>query len=176
MRFELNTNRRAFLAMISFSEGTDRTPDPYRVCYGFKHTIRDLSEHPAVTGEWLGERLSDKQCIGAGYKPGCKSTAAGRYQLIKPTWVGVRNALKLPDFSPESQDQAALWLIKNRATMQWALNDIDEGHVGSAIAKCRRLWASFPEAGFDGQPTRSMTSLLAVYSKHDGVLAPPRMA
>ena len=47
-------NLSAALEVIKLAEGTDRGSDPYRVCFGFGHTIRDLSEHPAITGEWRG--------------------------------------------------------------------------------------------------------------------------
>jgi hypothetical protein len=30
------TNIEAFLALIRHSEGTDKAPDPYWVCYGYK--------------------------------------------------------------------------------------------------------------------------------------------
>ena len=40
-------NLQAFLSMISSSEGTDRGDgDAYAVCYGYKHTIADFSDHP----------------------------------------------------------------------------------------------------------------------------------
>jgi lysozyme len=159
----VHTNREAFLALIRFSEGTSTAPDPWRVCYGYKHTIIHLREHPAITGEWKGEPLSDAMCKAAGHSPGCVSTAAGAYQLIRPTWIAARVALTLKDFMPDSQDAAALWLIKQRG----ALIDVDDGRIGSAIAKCRRLWASFPGSGV-GQPTRSLTSLLAVYTAAGG--------
>lgn len=158
--------------MIGYSEGTDSQPDPYRVCFGYKHAIHDLVEHPAVSGEWLGEKLSDEMCRGAGQKPGCVSTAAGRYQMRKGTWIEARDALKLPDFSPSSQDSAALWLIERRAAAPGALTDIDEGYIGSAILKCRRIWASFPGANYAGQKERSLASLLAIYAQAGGQLAP----
>ena len=65
-------NEAAFLAMIRQSEGAD-----YTTCYGYSHTISDMSDHPAVTGEWNGMGLSDTMCANAGFSPGCKSTAAG---------------------------------------------------------------------------------------------------
>lgn len=161
----LLTNQKAFLALIAYSEGTDREADPYRVCYGYKHAVRDMRDHPAITGEWRGERLPDAMCKAAGFGPGCVSTAAGRYQLIKPTWLACKTRLRLPDFSPESQDRAALYLIENRG----ALEDVQAGRVQTAIAKCRKEWASLPNAGY-GQPERSVDKLLAAYTTAGGVL------
>ena len=52
-------NVSAFLEAIARAEGTAQRADPYRVCYGYRHTIISVKEHPAVSGEWKGERLSD---------------------------------------------------------------------------------------------------------------------
>ena len=159
-------NVRAFLTLIGYSEGTEQALDPYRVVYGYKHTIRDFSDHPAVTGEWTGERLSDALCRAAGFGPGCISTAAGRYQIIRPTWLSAKSALGLTDFTPESQDRAALWLIEQGG----ALDDVRAGRVGDAVSKVRRTWASLPASGW-GQPERSMPSLIAAYTSAGGTLA-----
>jgi muramidase (phage lysozyme) len=159
-------NQRAFLAMIAHSEGTDLAPDPYAVCYGYRHTISSFADHPAETGEWMGEKLPDEMCRKAGLGAGCVSTAAGRYQLIRPTWRGVKKRLRLPDFGQDSQDRAALYLIDNRG----ALEDVHAGRLQTAIAKCRAEWASLPGAGY-GQPERRITDLVAAFTKAGGVMA-----
>lgn len=159
-------NVRAFLALIRYAEGTDRGPDPYRVCYGYRHTIIDLRDHPAITGEWSGEVLPDEMCRKAGYGPGCISSAAGAYQLIKPTWRGIRDRLRLPDFGPDSQDRAALYLVENRG----ALADVFAGQIQTAVAKCAREWASLP-GNQAGQPQRRKDDLLAVYTRAGGLVA-----
>lgn len=161
-----DTNTAAFLSMIASAEGTDRRPDPYRVCYAYAHTIADLSDHPAVTGEWKGERLPDAMCAGAGFGPGCVSSAAGRYQLIKSTWLLCKRQLGLTDFGPASQDAAAVYLIRKRG----ALDDVRAGRVADAVAKCRLEWASLPGAGY-GQPERRLTALVDAYERAGGVLA-----
>jgi len=61
-----DVNVRAFLTMIAKAEGTEGRGDPYRVCYAYAHTVKDLRDHPAVTGEWRGQRLTDQQCKGTG--------------------------------------------------------------------------------------------------------------
>lgn len=160
------TNVAAYLDLIAWSEGTAGRGDGYRICYGYRHTIRDLSDHPAVTGEWKGEKLSDAMCKGAGLGPGCVSTAAGRYQLIRPTWLACKRALGLPDFSPTSQDAAAVYLIRQRG----AIDDVRAGRVAEAVDKCRREWASLPGAGY-GQGERKLSQLVAAYQDAGGVLA-----
>ena len=159
-------NIGAFLSMIAFAEGTQRAADPYRVTFGYRHTIADLSDHPAITGEWKGERLSDAMCRGAGLSPGCVSTAAGRFQIIRPTWAACKKALNLPDFGPASQHAAAVYLIKQRG----ALDAVVAGDVAQAVDLCRAEWASLPGNGA-GQPQRRMDELMAAYESAGGVLA-----
>ena len=148
--------------MISHSEGTDRAPDSYRVCYGFKHTIMSLADHPAITGEWAGEPLDN---LGPSYA-GMKSTAAGRYQLIKPTWQSLKARLFLSDFSADSQDAAALELIREKGAMDL----IYGGQVADAIALCHGIWASLP-GSTSGQPQKSFADLIHAYSNAGGAFA-----
>lgn len=159
-------NLPAFLAMIRMAEGTSRAADPYRVCFAYRHTIVDLVDHPAITGEWRGERLTDAQCIAAGFSPGCVSTAAGAYQMTKPTWREAKRALGLVDFGPESQDRAAVYLIRRRG----AIDAIAEGRITDAIHLCRQEWASLPGAGY-GQPERQLASLLGAFEAAGGWVA-----
>lgn len=157
-------NAVAFLAAIAYSEGTDgRGGDPYRVCYAYRHTVQSLADHPAVTGEWAGESLAN---LGPAYA-GKVSTAAGRYQIIRPTWLGIKKALALPDFGPDSQDAAALYLIR----MRGALDDVQAGRFDQAVAKCAKEWASLPGANAPGQAMRRMDDLRTAFLDAGGVLA-----
>lgn len=70
----------------------------YDVLYGGQR-FSDYSRHPGVYNT-----------ITSGPNKGKKSSAAGRYQFLESTWNNAQNALGLPDFSPQSQDQAAWWL------------------------------------------------------------------
>lgn len=158
-----DSNVRAFLAMIAAAEGTTRAADPYRVCYSYRHTIADLSNHPAITGEWTGESLEN---LGPAYA-GKISTAAGRYQIIKPTWQAARRALALPDFGPDSQDAAAVWLIDRKPG---ALDAVKAGDLTTAVGLCASTWASLPGAGA-GQPERRMAWLQDAYTNAGGLLA-----
>lgn len=160
------TNVAAFLEMIKQSEGTAGQGDPYRVCYGYRHTIVSFFDHPAVTKEWRGETLSDAMCAGAGLGSGCVSTAAGAYQIIKPTWTTVKGRLGLPDFSPASQDAAAVELLRQRG----ALAFIEAGRLEDAIYAARKEWASLKGAGY-GQGERSIPWLTAKFTDAGGVLA-----
>lgn len=159
-------NVAAFLGMVRQAEGTANAAAPYAVCYGYSHTITDFSDHPAITGEWTGQRLPDAMCKNAGFGPGCVSTAAGAYQIIKPTWLRLRDSLGLLDFGKASQDSAAVELIRRRG----ALEDVKAGRIPDAINKCRNEWASLP-GNYAGQGQRSPDTLLSWFSDNGGLLA-----
>lgn len=156
-------NTRAFLTMLQRAEGTAGQGDPYRVCYGYGHTVRDLSDHPAVTGEWRGAALPGAMCKAAGFSAGCVSTAAGAYQLIKPTWLRMRDRLGLLNFGPAAQDAAAVGLIDARG----ALADVQAGRFADAVGKCRNEWASLP-GNYAGQGQRSLAALEVWYREAGG--------
>lgn len=166
-------NVTAFLRTIVFAEGTARDPrtgralDPYRVCYGYAHTVKDMSDHPALTGEWKGERLPADMCRRAGYPNGvCYSSAAGAYQIIKPTWVRLKARLGLTDFGPGSQDLAAIDLIRSRG----ALSDVLAGRFDAAVRKCSVEWASLP-GNLAGQPQRRRDDLVTAFVGAGGTVA-----
>ncbi|MFJ1251903.1 glycoside hydrolase family 104 protein [Cupriavidus sp. CuC1] len=147
-----NPNLRAFLDMIAVSEGTKgRGDDGYNILVGGS-TFGSYIDHPRQK-VWIASI-------------GNYSTAAGRYQMIAATWDSVRNALRLPDFSPASQDAGATELIRRRG----ALSSIYAGDIAGAINKCRREWASLPGAGY-GQRENALSSLLSAYQNAGGVLA-----
>lgn len=158
----MSANLDAFLATIRHSEGTDKYSNPYAVCFGGKFTITDFSNHPAVQGLWKGEPLD---FLGGAYV-GKVSTAAGAYQIIRSTWLGLKSQLKLPDFSPASQDEAATLLI----TQAGALHLVDGGQVADAIAKCSGVWASLPGSS-SGQPQAKMAELIQAYTTNGGAFA-----
>lgn len=148
-------NVAAFLATVRHSEGTARALDPYRVVYGFTHTIKDLSDHPALTGEWTGVQTK------WGH-----TSAAGAYQIEVRTWIDCKNALRLTDFTPTSQDDAAIYLIKEKG----ALMLVNNGQVSDAIARCHPIWASLP-GSTAGQPITPIASLMKAYINAGGAYA-----
>lgn len=158
-------NIKAFLKMIRYAEGTDG-PEGYHVTYGYEHYIRSFADHPAVTGEWTGKRLPDAICIGARQQPGCKSTAAGAYQFTRPTWVEVKNRLSLPDFTPISQDMAAIEKIRERG----ALDLVKQGKFDEAVQQVNKEWASLPGSPY-GQPVKTLAQVKQVYLNNGGNIA-----
>ena len=142
---------RAFLDLIARAEGTyGKGDNGYNILYGFG-TFSSYAQHPNIA-------------VRSG---GITSTAAGRYQILKKTWDSVKTALGLPDFSPHSQDLAAIELIRRRG----ALNDVLTGNAQAAIQKVNNEWASFPGSPY-GQGTRSLSTMLNWYaadlSKYNG--------
>lgn len=162
-----NRNVRALLDAIAYAEGTAQQPDPYRVCYAYSHTIQSFADHPYTLGEWPGVVLTETQCRGAGLGPGCKSTAAGKYQITVSTWRPLKTQLKLPDFSPASQDRAAVELLRQVG----AVDLIRRGDLAGALAAARRTWASLPGANYAGQGMRSSGQMLTAYLNAGGSLA-----
>ena len=140
---EPQANLSAFLFMIRSTEHVyprDVLNDAaYSIFYGGSK-FSNFADHPVLTGEKKGIPLPDHFCKAAGLKPGCVSTAAGAYQIIKGTWTRLKNKLNLPDFSPLSQDQAAVALLDEVG----ALDLIYAGDIEGAIKKASRIWASLP--------------------------------
>ena len=109
---EINNQRKAFLDMLAWSEGTDNGRQKTRnhgydvICR--RETVTDYSDHPRK--------------LVASLK--LKSTGAGRYQLLSRWWDAYRKQLGLKDFS-EKVRTVALQQIKERG----ALPMIDRGDI-----------------------------------------------
>lgn len=90
----MTDNVKAFLDTLASSEGTrGHGDDGYNVLVG-GDLFHDYSKHPDV--------------LVTLNRKGLKSTAAGRYQFLYSTWRDLQAKLRLPDFSPASQDKAAV--------------------------------------------------------------------
>lgn len=139
-----NANIKAFLDTIAWAEGTAGA-DGYRTEYTGA-TFTDYSTHP--------DRV---QCAASNGRQLC-SSAAGRYQFLKPTYDRMAQKLGLRDFSPRSQDMAAVELIRE----QEAIEDIKKGNIKSAFEKISPIWAHIEGAGY-GQPEYPLEKLEAVY-------------
>lgn len=148
---EEQANIRAFFDMLAYSEGT--TKNGYRTLFG-GGTFDSLADHPRRVFSFTN---------GAGQT--LKTTAAGRYQFLARTWDSLKTKLDLPDFGPESQDAAALELVRQRG----ALADVKAGRLEAAIVKCAPIWASLPGAGYN-QPERKLSSLVAAYQNAGGAI------
>ena len=158
-------NERAFLAVIRHAEGT-AGQNGYRTRFGGA-LFSGFADHPRVAVQFTdraGRRLW--------------TSAAGAYQFmaVSPipgggstrvnTWDRIKAKLGLQDFSPASQDAAALELIREAG----ALADVRAGRFAQAIAKVRGIWASLPGAGY-AQPEKTLAELAGVFQRSGGVTA-----
>ncbi|WP_315122508.1 glycoside hydrolase family 104 protein [Comamonas antarctica] len=135
-----DSNTQRYLRMIQQAEGTYKGAEgnPYATAFGGGH-IADLSRHPK-------QLHSFTQTDG---KPN-KTSAAGAYQFLGSTWDDVAGKLALPDFGQQSQDLAALELMRRNGS----LPDVLAGRFDQAVKKDGKTWASLPSSPY-AQPRRS---------------------
>ena len=129
-----NPNVRKFLDVIARAEGTTG----YDTAFG-GGKIPSLEDHPR-------ELRSFTQTDGKANK----TSAAGRYQFLQDTWDDVAGKLGLTDFGPESQDLAAIELMRRNG----ALDAVLAGDFDTAIKNSGSTWASLPSSPY-AQPKRS---------------------
>jgi muramidase (phage lysozyme) len=148
------SNLKAFLDMLAVSELgqyiLDNSNNGYNVLVGSTPTNIKLfygyEDHPRVLVNLP--------------KLGIKSTAAGRYQILARYFDAYKKSLKLPDFSPISQDKIAEQMIRECG----AIRLINDGKIAEAIHRCRSRWASLPGAGYK-QHENKLADLLAAYEE-----------
>ena len=145
---EINNQRKAFLDMLAWSEGTDNGRQKtrnhgYDVIVGGE-LFTDYSDHP-------------RKLVTLNPK-----TQINRRRTLPASscwWDAYRKQLGLKDF-PKSQDAVALQQIKERG----ALPMIDRGDIRQAIDRCSNIWASLPGAGY-GQFEHKADSLIAKFKE-----------
>ena len=143
----ISPNARALLDTIALAEGTSGAQG-YNTMFTHR-TFGDLSRHPRQINR----------------SNGYASDAAGRYQFLSTTWDGVAKELGLKDFSPASQDLAALQLVRRRGV------DPDKPLTRETLAKLAPEWASLPTlqgASYHGQPVKAADQLLRHYQERLG--------
>ena len=150
---EINNQRKAFLDMLAWSEGTDNGRQKtrnhgYDVIVGGE-LFTDYSDHPRklVT---LNPKLKSQQAPDATASfplVGCLPQAAWPERLLS-----------------KSQDAVALQQIG-----RGALPMIDRGDIRQAIGRCNNIWASLPGAGY-GQFEHKADSLIAKFKEAGGTV------
>jgi muramidase (phage lysozyme) len=144
---------KAFLDTVAWSLG--RLPENgYRLMIDGKE-FNDFSDHPR-------ERL-----CGAFYDYGRTTLcadSAGRYHIISSTWDPLVERLGLDDFSPKSQDEAAIELMREHG----ALKELESGNFDAAIYRVSDIWVTLPEGDGTspnaGHTTYSIEQLRFMYS------------
>lgn len=152
----MTPKQKAFLDTIAWSEGTSTSKltrnDGYDVIVtGIEgpSVFTDYAQHPFEKGGFVTVRKGPSPIY---------STAAGRYQILVRIWRFYKTELMLPDFSPISQDKAALRMIAERGAPPL----IEAGDIAGAIQKCANLWASLPGNTY-GQGGKTLEALLQKY-------------
>ena len=150
-------NLSAFLSCLAACEGTG---DHYDALFGFTPANNRVFDNGYATHPNV--KMQFTQTDGTQNY----STAAGRYQILYPTFRALSTKLGTSDFSPATQDAMASELIAECGAMA----DVKNGNLQDAIDKCSRIWASLPASTYP-QPMRSMTFAVAAYQTAGGQLA-----
>ncbi|RNM07699.1 glycoside hydrolase family protein [Dickeya undicola] len=155
-----NPNARAYLDAIAKAEGTaGHMNGGYNTLFGGEQ-FANMSDHPRILKPFT-------QTDGVQNK----TSAAGRYQFTQKSWDEAASALGLTDFSPRSQDMAALWLIQRAGQ----LDNVVNGDFMSATNGLGGVWASLPSSPY-AQPKRSqadMANYLGDYGYRAGAAPTP---
>lgn len=142
-----NPNVQAFLRVIRTGEGTADNGGYSRLFGGGQFS--SFAWHPNIPVPY-GKTFS---------------TAAGAYQIVKNTWEWIAKELGLKDFSPASQDLAALGLLAYRG----ALDDVLAGNFDAALRKASKEWASLPYSTA-GQPKISLAKAQQIFFNSGGTV------
>lgn len=156
-------NVAAFLFTIRKAEGTAGA-NGYRTLFGGGLFDNGFVDHPRIAkryGQLWTSAAGAYQFMAVSPIP----DGSGKSTRVN-TWDRIQKSLGLPDFSPASQDAAAVELIREAG----ALGDVRAGRFDQAVSNVRGIWASLPGAGY-GQPERSLTSLRDTYVDNGGALA-----
>lgn len=144
-----NPNVQRALASIRAAEGTARYADPYSVGFGGRR-IADLSDHPGVLSSFRDN---------SGRRS--KTSAAGAYQTLSSSWGDMERKLGLTDFSPRSQDIAAVGLLDRAG----ALDNVLSGDIDGFVRDANGTWASLPGSPYN-QPTRSKSFMRNAWNSY----------
>jgi muramidase (phage lysozyme) len=155
MAAPISANERAYLDTIRMAEGTwhGGGTKGYGTMFG--------------GGQFDWSKGHPNQVVRSG---GYASAAAGAYQFMPDTWNAVSKQLGLKDFSPESQDRAALQLIRNRGV------DPTKPMSTEALAKLSPEWASLPTTSgrsYYNQPVKGQQELMRFYQGRLGAAPNP---
>ena len=153
----INKNRLVFLVAIAVSEGTEFIGNNK----GYDVIVTSTPEKPVLFTSYADH---PRRLMHVG--KALTSTAAGRFQILERFYDDYKKPLKLPDFSPESQEKIAFQMISECN----ALHLIDVGKFTEAVIACRSRWASFPGSGY-GQHEQKMTLLQKAYVDAGGMLS-----
>jgi muramidase (phage lysozyme) len=140
---------QGLLNMIRYGEGTSGESGYQTMFGGGKFDTSKGWKHP------------DRAISSGRYK----STAAGAYQFLTPTWNETAKKLGLTSMDPRSQDIAALYLADKRGALPILQKG---GKLVDVMDKLAPEWASIPtRAGrsYYGQPVKGVGELAKAYEE-----------
>jgi muramidase (phage lysozyme) len=137
---------RVFLKLIRYAEHYGNDGGSYYVTYGGGR-FTDTSQHP-FTG------------LPAITKWGKTSSAAGAYQIKMDTYNDLKANGIICDFSPCSQDTAAIELIKAKKAMDL----VTSSQIQAAIEVLNRTWTALPGGKHSNMP---MDTAVKLYEKFE---------
>lgn len=143
-------NIRVALAVIRDAEHYRNEADPYTVAGGGKVRLKSLDN--AQFPRW-GFREKNGEAN--------TSTASGAYQFMPNTWGGLVKQYGFKDFSRYNQDLGAIALLAEKGSIK----DILDGNIYAGLHKARKVWASFPGAGYN-QKERTPEFMMNSIRKH----------
>ncbi|ESA34116.1 wd-40 repeat-containing protein [Leptolyngbya sp. Heron Island J] len=151
---DLDPRVKAFLDTIAWSLRTQSLPSNYDIVLDGSE-FEDFSDHPRK-----------RTCVDSyfGLEEIC-GYSAGRYHIIPETWDWVADQLNLNDFSPASQDLAAIELLREKGS----LDQIETGNFKSAVYNASSYWVTLPDSdgesyyADDGYQARSIDNLQFMY-------------
>lgn len=132
-----NPNVLLFLDLLAEAEGAIHG---YNTQFGGA-VITDLSDHPNKRLDYYNSKTGKRSV----------TTAAGRYQFKQDSWKDQAKRLGLTDFSPRSQDLAAVGLMMYKPK---TLEALKRGDFNKALKDYGTYWASLPSSPHK-QPHRS---------------------
>lgn len=146
---------KAFLDTIALAEVGTIGAEGYNKIV-FRGTFNaNQGQHPFVEGG----KKANKNCayIKTARKRVC-SSASGRYQFLDVRYKELRQAGIIKDFTPPSQDIAAIYYLQKLG----AYDLIIAGNVEHAFCKVGGFWASFPCNNYQQNP-KTAKQLQAIY-------------
>lgn len=151
-------NVAAFLALVRTAEAAG---DYHAIAGG--GSFASFAEHPFIADPSLPKPLG--------------TTASGAYQMVKRTWTMARDALGLTDFSPASQDAAAVWILQHKVPGAWtSISDtgnyelVAAGNFDEALRRLAPEWESLQKIAA-GSYYLSLADARALYTQAGGALA-----
>ncbi|WP_229440811.1 paar repeat-containing protein [Massilia sp. BSC265] len=101
-----------------------------------------------------------------------RTTAAGMYQITRPTWQHHGAKLGLRDFSPRTQDLIAVEILRSLGV----IDAIKAGDIADVMPKVARTWAALPKGPGRGnhyprQRHVSYDHFLSAYLQAGGTIA-----